>query len=396
MQAAQLPPQAIRFALFFFAYYAYVGIFSPYASLYFSANRMSAAEIAILMSLMSAVRIPGPNLWGWLADTTGRRAAVLRASAVVSALAMMWMFVGVGFTQFFLIMLLLNLGTSAQAPIAEALMLVEMRGDFTHYGRLRLWGSIGFILAVSIGGPTLDRLGISSLPYLSWGVLLMVLLASFGIREQTSASHDEQKVSALSQLRKPEVQAFFVSTFMTVAAHASLYVFYSLYLEQSGHSKMFIGAMWSIGVLVEIVFFYFQSHVFKRVGVRRLMLFSLALAVIRFAMIGWLGDILLCLMLAQVMHSITFAAHQSSAVMTMQKWFSGALQARGQALFISISYGMGATLGGLVFGEVWPLGGPRAVFGAASAMAALGLLAMCLSYRWQDASANALANEVSL
>jgi PPP family 3-phenylpropionic acid transporter len=380
------PPQARVFALSFFTYYAYVGVFAPYASLYFSGQGMSGVQIGILMSLMQVTRIFGPNLWGWIADRSGQRVRVLRYTAFCALVSLCGFFTLQTFAVFFLVMVLLNTFTSSQAPLAEALMLQEMRGDLTHYGRLRLWGSVGFICAVMLGGLILDRFGVVAFPRLALGLLLLVCLVTLKLQEPAaSGTHAEGgiRASSLALLRKPEVLAFFTSTFLMVAAHAALYVYYSLYLERIGYSKSVIGAMWSLGVLAEIVFFYFQAPLFRRFGAKKLMLVSLGLAVLRFSMIAGGATSFAVLLVAQVLHAFTFGSHHSASVMTMQRWFAGPLQARGQALYISISYGLGGSLGGLVLSLGWERISVQSVYWLAALMALLALLAAMLSYHWQ-------------
>lgn len=380
------PPQAVTFALSFFAYYAYVGMFAPYASLYFANKGMSGVQIGILMSMMQVTRIFGPNLWGWIADQRGQRVLVLRYTAFAGLLTLCVMPGAQAFMTFFVVMVLLNTFTSSQTPLSEALMLSEMRGDLTHYGRLRLWGSVGFICSVMLGGQFLDLLGVGAFPWLALGWLALVCLVSLKLRDPPeSLPHGAQpaKVSSLTLLRRPEVLAFFTSTCLMVAAHAALYVYYSLYLEHIGYSKSLIGAMWSLGVVAEIVFFYFQAPLFRRFGAKKLMLASLMLAVLRFAMIGGGAQSTLVLLLAQVLHAFTFGAHHSASVMTMQRWFAGPLQARGQALYTSISYGLGGSLGGLILSIGWERVSPQSVYWLASSMALLALAAALLSYHWQ-------------
>lgn len=344
---------------------------------------MSATEIGVLMSLMQVTRIFGPNLWGWVADHTQRRVAVLRVSALAAVAVFIGMFFGTVFTQFFLVMLALNTCTSAQGPLSEALMLSEMKGDLTHYGRLRLWGSVGFIVSVTCAGQLLDRQGIKLMPWICWSLLGLVLLASLRMQESTHRLVHRELPSVWLILKKPEVGAFFVSTFMMIAAHSSLYVFYSLFLVQIDYSKTVIGLMWSLGVVAEIVFFYYQASLFRHLGVKLLMLSSLAIAVGRFLMIGFGARSLFWLLIAQVLHAATFAAHHSASVITMQRWFSGPLQARGQALYISISYGLGGSFGGLVLSRFWSDTNGRAVFFGAAILALAGFAAASFSYRRQ-------------
>lgn len=377
------PKQSFGFAGFFFTYYAFIGVFAPYTSLYFAARGMSAAQIGVLMSLIQVMRIFGPNLWGWIADRSGRRMLVLRITAWAGCITFIGFFFGRDFSTLFALMILLNLFTSAQGPLSEALLLAEMRGDLTHYGRLRLWGSIGFIVAVTAAGQILDARGVTAMPWIALFTLVLTGVATLCLHEapRAWAAVDAPSVGALLRLR--EVQAFFVSSFLMLAAHGAIYVFYSLYLEQLGYSNTVIGLMWSLGVLAEIVFFFFQAPFFQRFSLRSLMLASLFLAALRFVMIGFGAQSLVLLIVAQLLHAASFGVHNSAAVATMQRWFAGPLQARGQALFFSISYGLGGTFGGLALSLVWNEFGARAVFLLAAGFAALGMLAAGFSYRWQ-------------
>lgn len=383
MTLVSKPAQSLNFALFFFAYYGYVGVFSPYASLYFADRGIGAAQIGVLMSLMQVMRIFGPNLWGWVADHTRRRVLVLRLTSIAAALAFCGMFWGESFVYFFVVMVLLNLFTSAQGPLSEALMLSAMRGDLTHYGRLRLWGSVGFIMAVMVSGQLLDWFGIGLVLWISLLLLTMVAFAASGMREEGRAHHPHDTPSVRELLKRREVLAFFASTFLMIAAHASVYVYYSLYLAEMGYSKTVIGLMWSLGVVAEIVFFYWQAPLFRRLGVRWLMLVSLAIGVVRFLMIGFGAESLALLLIAQLLHAATFGVHHSASVATLQRWFAGPLQARGQALYISVSYGLGGTAGGLLLSACWDTFGAKIVYLLAAVLCALAWVAASLSYRWQ-------------
>lgn len=374
--------QSISFALFFFAYYGYIGVFSPYASLYFADKGMTATEIGVLMSLMQVMRIFGPNLWGWVADHTRRRVDVLRVTAMAAVLSFCAMFFGQAFMYFFVVMVAVNMFTSAQGPLSEALMLSEMRGDLTHYGRVRLWGSVGFIAAVTAGGYLLDWGGVELVPWITLSMLGLVLVASLRMQESPHDQVQHEVPSVMMVLRRKEVIAFFTSTFLMIAAHASLYVFYSLYLAQIGYSNTLIGLMWSLAVIAEIVFFFYQTPIFRRFGVQRMMVASLLIAVMRFLMIGFGAESIVLLLVAQLLNAATFGVHHSASIATLQRWFSGPLQARGQALYISISYGLGGTLGGLILSGCWDTFGPQAVYLMAAMFSLAAAAAAVLSYRW--------------
>lgn len=378
-----MPVQAFSFALFLFCYYAHAGTWSTYATLFFADKGMTVAQIGVLMSMIQVLRIVGPNVWGYVADHYDRRVLVLRVAGFAALAGFSGFFFGSSFGHFMLAMVVLNLFTSGQAPICEALMLSEMKGDLTYYGRIRMWGSIGFIVSVTLASLALEHYGIVTLPWVAAALLVFTIGAAFRLRDVPRRVHKEAPPLLRALLRRREVIAFFASTALMVSAHASLYTFYSLYLERSGYSKTVIGAMWSLGVLAEVLLFYFQAPLFKRWGAMRMMYLALGTAVARFVMIGAGSHMLWLLVAAQLMHALTFALHHSSSVMTLQRWFSGPLQARGQALYMSISYGIGGSLGGLFLAQWWERVGAESVYYVAAVLALLSSAAAMLSFRWQ-------------
>jgi PPP family 3-phenylpropionic acid transporter len=380
-----MPQQPFNFSFFLFGHYAYAGTFATYAALFFAARGMSVPQIGVLLSLIQVMRIVGPTVWGWVADHTSRRAQVLRLTAFAALLAFSAMFFASSFSEFFVAMVVLNLFTSAQAPLSEALMLSDMRGDLGKYGRIRLWGSVGFIVAVVAGGYLLDWFGVASLLWYCAGLLLVVIGASLRIRDVASEHHPHATPALGSVLRQPEVIAFFLSAALMVGAHMALYAFYSLYLERAGYGKSVIGIMWALGVVAEVVFFYVQGRVFARFGAQQVMMVAFGIAVLRFAVTGALPDLLWILIAAQIMHAATFAAHHSAAVMTMQRWFTGPLAARGQALYISIAYGIGGTAGGLFMTLLWDRVGPQQMYYGAALLSLMGAGVARYAFRGKNA-----------
>ncbi len=380
-----MPTQSFNFSLFLFTYYAHIGTFSIYATLFFAARGMSAPQIGVLISLIQVMRIIGPNLWGWVADHTGQRLLVLRITTFGATAAFSGMFFAHSYLEFVLVMVALNLFSSAHGPLAESMLMSEMRGDLTNYGRVRLWGSVGFIVAVLSGGYLLEWLGVDALPYIAGLLMACVAGAALKIRRAAVVASAPQAAPGLwSVLRQRQVIAFFVSAALMSSVHMALNAFYSLYLEQAGYSKPVIGAMWAVAVVSEIAFFYFQAPLFRRFGAKRVMMVAFGAAVLRFPVIGAAEQLLLVLALAQLMHAATFAAHLSANMIVMQRWFSGALQARGQALYMSLAYGIGGTGGGLLMSLCWDRIGPQAVYYAAAVLAAAAAGAAMLSFRWQQ------------
>lgn len=338
------------------------------------------------MSIMQAMRIVGPNLWGFVADLTQKRSRTLQFTALSAFLAFVSLFFGTTFFHFAMIMVAINLFTSAQGPLSDAIMLAEMRGNLSRYGQLRLWGSVGYIVMTSAVGLFLDYYGIEWMPWIGVMILVAVFAVSLRIYDTTESDFKEGVVSIIPVLKQKEVIAFMVSACFMLAAHSGLYAFYSLYLDRLGYSSVTIGLMWAFGATAEIVFFIYQSPIFNRFGIKWVMLVSLLLAVIRFFMIGVGAESLIILLIAQLLHAATFGAHHSASIITLQRWFSGPLQARGQAIFISASYGIGATCGGLFLSFIWGHLGPEAVYYISAGFALLAFMAAYLCFRWQKAA----------
>jgi PPP family 3-phenylpropionic acid transporter len=368
-----------RLGAFFFAYFALAGLLAPYLPLWFSHRGLTGAEIGVLVAIGQGMRVVGPNLWGWLADHGAQRIRILRATSVALALSFAGFLVPGGFGWLAAVMFALNFFMTAQMPVAEALVATRLRGDphvARRYGRLRVWGSIGFVVVVLAAGPLFDLVGIAWAPALGLVLTALLVAAGFHVREALPSAGHVEHVSVRRRLREPRVRWFLASAALMVFAHGTYYSYFSLYLYQLGYSKAAIGVYWVAGVLLEIVFFYTQGRFFARFGIYPLLAASFVLAVLRFALIGELAAWWWVLLVAQLLHAVTFAVHHSASVLLIQRWFGGRAAARGQALYISLAYGVGGTSGALVAAALWTGLGPRAAFLGASLAAALGWWAL--------------------
>jgi PPP family 3-phenylpropionic acid transporter len=366
------------FGSFFFLYFAYVGLFSPYASLFFLDRGFSVIEIAILMSTLQITRIVGPFSWGWLSDYLSNRIGIIRFSACLAAMVFLTIFFLQSYVAFFVWMFVLHTILSSLMPLGESATVHALFKDNSfdqRYGRLRLWGSIGFIVMVLFAGELFEREGIELFPIVGSIILICLALITFRLHEPKMERRKMVKGELLVVLFNPDVRWFLLSGFFMIFAHAALYVFYSLYLADLGYNKFQIGLFWALGVAAEVIFFYFQSKVLSRLDPEVILQASFGIGVIRFILIAFF-PLTWVLILAQLMHAGTFGAHHSAATKLLQRWFTGPLQARGQALMATVSYGLGGTLGGLAAGWLWDATQPRNVF--AMAALACGLAGMCI------------------
>ena len=352
------------FGSFFFLYFAYVGLVSPYASLFFLDRGFSVIEIAVLMSMLQITRIVGPFSWGWLSDYLSNRIGIIRFCACLAAVTFLCIFFLQSYIAFFIWMFVLHTILSSLMPLGESATVHALFKDNSfdkRYGRLRLWGSIGFIAMVLFAGELFQRKGIELYPIVGAVILTFLALVTFCLHEPKMERRKMVKGELLIVLFNPDVRWFLLSGFFMIFAHAALYVFYSLYLADLGYDKFQIGLFWALGVGAEVIFFYFQSKVLSRLDAEVVLQIAFGIGVFRFILIAFF-PVTWVLILAQLMHAGTFGAHHSAATKLLQRWFTGPLQARGQALMATVSYGLGGTLGGLVAGWLWDATQPRNVF----------------------------------
>ena len=365
-----------RIAGFYFCYYAFIGMFSPYWSLYLQSIHFNAIEIGILMSVHPLMRMLAPGLWGWLADHTGNRLQVIQIAAALSALFYLGVFVTTSFTGMLLVLGLMSFFWSASMPLVEATTLSYLGQHAARYGRLRSWGSVGFIVTVVGLGYAFDYIAVAWLVWAGLVCELGILVFSRTLPATDALAHHSDHVPIRQILLQPRVLALFGACFLMSAAHGPYYTFFSIYLVEHGYPKSAVGGLWALGVVCEIAVFFLMPKLTRRFGLTRILIASLGLAVLRFMLIGWAVDFLLLLLSAQVLHAATFGAYHASSVGLVHELFQGRHQSRGQALFGSVTYGAGGVLGGLVSGPIWQHFGASMLYTASAVMALLGLLLM--------------------
>ena len=367
-----------QLSAYYFFYFAYLGGLSPYFGLYLQSLSFSAWDIGILMSQMQLMRLFGPYLWGILADRIGERLKIIRATSVITLLVFSAFFFVTRFEALLAALMILSFFWVAALPLVETLTFDHLREQPANYGRIRIWGSIGFIAAVLSIGALLDQWG---LKILLWAIMLMLagtVLHAFLLPEAAHTRRQEDSLPISAILRQPHVGALLAASFFMTAAHGALNIFYSIFLNENGYSKSVVGGLWSLGVLAEIIVFLYMSPLMARFKVRSILLVSFAAAVVRFALIGLGVAHPAILLLTQLMHGLTFGAFHAASIASINRWFPGKTRSRGQALYSSLSFGAGGLAGGLLSGWTWESLGGQASFILSSAYAGIGLLLVAL------------------
>lgn len=366
----------LRLAGFYFCYYGTVGAFMAYWTPYLLSRGLSATDVGIAYALMGVSRSTAPVAWGWWADRSGKRMSMIRFAALASLL----IFIAIPLVKtpgaVMALMLAYTLFWNALLPQFEVVTLNHLRDGGGDYSRVRLWGSVGFVGAVLTVGPALDWLGVSWEPW-----IVAVLFAGMAISAWMVPDHRALPVttaatvptsSLMAVLRRREVIGLLIACLLSQLSFAPYYNFFTVFLERHGYPRAFAGQLWALAVIAEIVLFLFSTRVLRLVGARRLMVLSLAAAVVRWLLIGLMVDSLSALIVAQLLHAVSFACYHLVAMHYVQTLFPQDLHGRGQALYNSAAYGIGGSIGSLSSGYLWDAASPEVLFVIAAGVAVLG------------------------
>jgi PPP family 3-phenylpropionic acid transporter len=383
-----IPMPYWRLSAFYFFYFAALGTLMPYWGLYLKSLGFDAFAIGSLMAIIMATKVIAPNVWGWLGDHLGRRMLLVRLASLLALAFLLLMLGAHGFVQIALVMACYSFFWNASLPQFEAVVFNHLGNDAECYSRLRLWGSVGFILTVVMVGWLVDRRGIEvvlpALVVVFGGILLSSLLVADDGRE----THETQP-SILAVLKKPHILAFFAAVFLMQMSHGPYYGFFSIYLQDYAYSKSDIGLLWSIGVIAEVLLFLFMPRLLRRWRSAAILRVSLTLAALRWLLIGWFPDQLPLLVMAQLLHAASFGSFHASAIHMVHDYFRGRHQGRGQALYASLSFGAGGAVGTFASGMIWEQWGAPLAYTMASATALLGAWVV---WRYVPAVRAAVAN----
>ncbi|HVF17176.1 MAG TPA: MFS transporter, partial [Steroidobacteraceae bacterium] len=270
-------PHVARLSGAFFVYFCAIGIYTPFWSPYLALRGFDAFEIGLLLAISAGVRAIGPLVFGWFADASGRPTVVLRVAALLSVLSFALLPLLSTLVGFIVLTVLFSFSWNSIAPSLDAHTVARLGQTSARYGRIRLWGSVGFIALSWMGGVLFQTQGYHWLPPLMMGFVIATLLITMTIVPTPVVSHARASSSFGSTLRtRPVIVALLVAALISMS-FGPYYTFFSIYLESFGFSRGTIGFLWALGVLAEIAIFAAGGSLLARFSIRTL-LFAAAIA----------------------------------------------------------------------------------------------------------------------
>ncbi|WCD78351.1 MFS transporter [Pseudomonas sp. TUM22785] len=364
-----------RLSGFYLFYFALLGATAPFLGLYFAHLGFSPARIGELVAIPMLMRCVAPNLWGWLGDRSGRRLAIVRFGALCTLCTFALIFIDKSYAWLAMIMALHAFFWHAVLPQFEVITLAHLKEQAARYSQIRLWGSIGFILTVVGLGKAFEVFSLDVYPLALVVIMAGIVASSWWVPNATPLARDNglEQGGFIAQLRQPGVLAFYLCVGLMQLSHGPYYTFQTIYLEALGYPRGFIGQLWALGVVAEVLMFLVMARILARFSVRQVLAASFLLAALRWLLLGHFADNLAVLLFAQVLHAATFGSFHAAAIHFVQRQFGPQQQGQGQALYAALA-GTGGALGALYSGYSWTSLGASWTFAIAS-LAALAALA---------------------
>jgi PPP family 3-phenylpropionic acid transporter len=373
----------MRIAVFFFVYYSANGVLVPYLSAYFRELGFSGQEIGLVASMSPIATILIPPVWGFLADRTQRPTLLLKVACfgAVASFAPLW-----SVHQLAAILVAMAVFAVFQSPISalgDTVAVAEARRLETDYARLRLWGSVGFIVASYIfgayrafGGPLRDTVP-ATLILLSAAALasLLVRRPTERLRMAPPSLADARKLAA-----HPAFLAFLLAGMLHWASASSYYLFFTLHLKQLGISPSYVGLGFALGVSAEVAMMFFFRDVIRRVPLFALLALAFCCGSVRWYLVSFV-DYGPALAAIQMFHGLTFGAFYVGSIEHLDRTAPEGLRATARALFSSVVLGLGGLLGNNLSGWMYDLGGGQLAFRTSACVELLAPVALFLAAR---------------
>lgn len=326
----------------------------PYLGIFLDGRGFSSEQIGELFALITVARILGPNLWASMADKSGKGLGILRLGSFLTFSTFCLAFFVDSFWGLTLSFALMMMFWTAILPQLEVLTLNCVDSDANRYNRIRLWGSIGFIILTIVTGKAIDLSSSEAPVYVSMIVLLVLFIFTLLLTEQAVVEKTQQLGGSIWRRMKTRVFILFMlSAILLQVSFGTYYSFFALYARDLGYSGQMTGFLIALGVASEIVIFLLAGKLLTRFGVKWMLVISIFLTSLRWLLLGSAAQFMPIMILSQVLHAFSFGMTHAASIQFIRHYFADNFQSRGQAIYISVGFGVGGAIGNYISGHLW-------------------------------------------
>ncbi len=350
-------------------------------AIYLDGKGFDSRQVGESLAILTATKIIAPSLWAILADKTGKPLFVIRLGALLALLSFSLLFFLNQYWPITFSLALFTLFWTAVLPQLEVHALTTLRRSNKKYARVRLWGSLGFIVLAVIAGEAISVYGYQVITVLGLIILLCLLLSTVALTEVKSAKKTDSAHSPImSKVMEMPFVCFFIAGILLQVSFGPYYGFFALYLRDLDYSGLAVGLLISIGVVAEVIAFIYMGTLFKYCSLKALLVFSIAITGVRWLLMPIVAESVWFLSIIQLSHAASFAIYHSASMQFISSHFNQAQQSRGQGIYLGGVYGIGGVIGAYITGLMWLNGqGATNTFVFAGCCGLIGGLIMALS-----------------
>jgi MFS transporter, PPP family, 3-phenylpropionic acid transporter len=366
---ATVPASAVAIALYYAALFGALGLYLPYFGLYLSSVGLSDAAAVQVQVVVPLVSLVVPPLLGALADARRARVWLLRGFSAAAAVAFAALPLAGG--DVVAIAVIFGVFATLRAPLvplADATAHEHVRHHGGSYGRLRTWGSFGYLVTAVLGGTLYRATSMTAVIWATTAALGLSVL--FAWRMPAVTPHRELGLLAEIRrlLRTRSLWLFLIAVAAAQAANTSYDSAVGLHLKRLGYGADFLGVMIAIGVAAETALLAVSGRLLARLGAERTLVIAFAVAAARWLLMSMLTS-RVALLAQAPLHGFTFGLYWVSATTLMREYAGPRAAAAGQGLL-----GAATAVGGLIglsnAGRLLERGGGALMFTVAAAIAA--------------------------
>ena len=360
-------------------FYAANAAVLPVLPLYYETLGVTGARLGFLAALWPAGSVLGASLWGAVADATGRHRLVLGLAMLLAAASAQVFLAASSFALLIPVVGAFSLAVAPVGPMLDHAVLEDLGDRQERYGRVRLWGAVGWGVAAPVVGVVVDRVGLPSV-FPVYGVLMVGLFfASFTLRIPRTRLGSDIFSGFASIAKDPRWRYFLLTVFVAGTGSTFIHHYLFIYLNSIGASGTLRGVALAVSTVSELVVFGLADRLLRRVRPLSLILVAMGGTGVRMVLYGIISDPLLAL-LPQLMHGLTFSLFLVAGVSIARELAPKGMRATAQALFSSTHMGAAGVTGALLGGVLYRSMSAADVF-LAGGLAELAFLALFLVAR---------------
>lgn len=354
----------------YFIYFGILGLYLPYFNLYCYHLGFSGAQIGTLSGVRSATLVLFPFVWGALADRYQRRKSIYLFCNMAALAAWCGYLATTAFVPMLVIAVVYGIFFAPLISFLEAYAMDLLGKDKKAYGRVRVWGSVSFILVVTLMGRLIEHFGIGMIvPLILAGAVLQT--AAGGLLPPAAAMPPPTTDKALARMPWSRTVVFLVCGFLMLASHGTYYGFFSIHLEDMGLPATTIGIAWAVAVLAEILVMINSKRLFALASLETVLRASFAIAALRWLILA-LSPHPAVILGSQVLHAFSYGTFHMASILYMDRLTPGPAKTLGQAANNAVTYGLGLMVGFMANGALFDGLGTRWLFGASAVLALCG------------------------